>query len=92
LIGAESESFDGDLTNNSGEKDIWIVKVDNNFNIVWQKSYGGSYNESLKDLLIIDDKNFIICGTTSSNDYKITGLHDKAGKSSDIWVLQTTIH
>lgn len=91
LIGAESESFDGDLTNNSGEKDIWIVKIDNDFNVVWQKAYGGSYNESLNDILIIDDTNFIICGSTSSNDFSITGLHDKAGKSNDIWVLQTTI-
>jgi len=91
LIGAESESMDGDLTNNAGGKDIWVVKVDNNFTIVWQKTFGGSYHETLNDLLIIDDNNFIICGSTSSNDYSITGLHDKAGKSSDIWILQTTI-
>lgn len=91
LIGADSESLDGDLTNNSGDKDIWLAKVDKNFELVWQKSFGGSYVESLKDIMIIDEKTFIIFATTSSNDYSITGLHDKAGKSSDIWILKTTI-
>lgn len=91
LVGSESESLDGDLTTNAGEKDIWIIKLDKDFNIIWKKSYGGSYNELLTDIIVIDNNNFIICGSTSSNDYSITGLHDKAGKSSDIWLLKTTI-
>ena len=91
LIGAESESLDGDVTSNYGDKDIWLIKLDADFNIIWQQSYGGSYNECLTDLIIIDNKNVIICGTTASNDYKITGLHDKAGKSNDLWILKTSI-
>lgn len=91
IIGAESESLDGDLNLNHGSKDFWLIKVDKDFNVIWQQTYGGSYNETLTDIFIIDDTNIIICGTTSSNDYSITGLHDKAGKSNDIWLLQTTI-
>lgn len=88
IIGGEAESSDGDLTLNAGQKDIWLIKTDKDFNIIWQESYGGSYTEILQDLFIINDSEFVICGSTSSNDYSITGLHDKAGESSDIWVLK----
>ena len=91
IIAGESESFDGNLKSNSGNKDIWLAKTNSNFEILWQQNYGGSYDEKIVDLHIIDANNFIIFGTTSSNDYGITGLHDKEGKSSDIWVLKTQI-
>ncbi len=92
IIACESESNDGDISNNSGKKDIWIAKLNANFEVLWQKNYGGSYTETITDIHIIDSKNFIIFGTTSSNDYGITGLHDKAGISSDIWILKTQIN
>ena len=91
LVAGESESNDNDLTDNAGDKDIWLLKLDKNLDKVWQKSYGGSYAEILTDIIVIDEQNFIICGTTSSNDYGIDGLHDKVGNGTDIWILKTEI-
>ncbi len=89
LIGAESESSDADLSINAGGKDVWLLMLDRNLNLKWQKSYGGSYTECLTDVKVLDNDNFIIWATTSSNDYSIDGLHDKEGKSADIWILKT---
>lgn len=91
LIGGESESSDADINNNAGDKDIWVIKLDKDLNITWQKTFGGSYSESLTDILVKSDTEFILTGTTASDDYSITGLHDKAGKSSDIWILNINI-
>ena len=41
-----SSSTDGDVSQNHGSLDYWIVKLDYAGNIQWQKSYGGS-NEDL---------------------------------------------
>lgn len=91
LIGGTSESKDKDLNNNAGLKDIWLVVLDAQLNIQWQKSFGGSYNDIIENIIPLSNSTITIVGTTSSNDYQISGLHDKAGKSNDIWLLNTTI-
>ena len=35
-------SVNGDVTNNHGDFDAWIVKISFHGNIIWQKTYGGS--------------------------------------------------
>lgn len=89
LIGATSKSYDGDVGNNCGEKDVWLLRLDKNFNIVSSNTYGGSYDENIIDMQVIDNNNVIIFGTTSSDDYSISGLHDKIGESNDIWIFKT---
>lgn len=91
LIGAESKSYDGDVNNNNGEKDVWLLKLDRNFNIISSNVYGGSYDETITDIQVISNNKAIIYGTTSSDDYGISGLHDKEGESNDIWILKTDI-
>lgn len=91
LIGGNSSSEDQDLNINAGMLDIWIAFLDKDLNLKWQQSYGGTYNEIIEKILIHEDNSISIIGTSASNDYKISGLHDKAGESSDIWILNTTI-
>ncbi|MDR0664039.1 MAG: hypothetical protein LBF86_00745, partial [Helicobacteraceae bacterium] len=45
IIAGESHSNDGDVTNHrgsTGNPDYWIVKLNANGSIAWQKSLGGS--------------------------------------------------
>ena len=37
---ASSYSMDGDLTLNHGNRDLWVVSLDNNGNIQWERNYG----------------------------------------------------
>ena len=40
-------SGDGDVSGNNGGSDTWILKVDANGNLVWQKNYGDSADEGV---------------------------------------------
>lgn len=49
-----------------GEFDIWLVKTDTNFVIIWEHSYGGSLNDFGRDLYIKDNRIYI-CADSYSN-------------------------
>lgn len=91
LIAAESESSDKDLVQNCGSKDIWVTYINKDLEIIWSQSFGGSYLEQVNDIIISSDNTIILCGTTASNDYSITGLHGQEDKNNDIWIIKTTI-
>ena len=42
IVGGKSSSADGDVTENNGEADFWIIKLNSNGVMQWQKSFGGS--------------------------------------------------
>ncbi|MDO5656569.1 MAG: T9SS type A sorting domain-containing protein [Flavobacteriaceae bacterium] len=67
LIGGFTSSNNGDITQNKGGSDIWIIKTDSNGNLIWQKTYGGSNNESVFDILETDTGFVIGCNTRSKN-------------------------
>lgn len=87
IIVADAESVDGDLTSNNGLADVWILKLDEFGEIVWQHSYGGSHNDTPKSIITTDDTGYIVMGTSQSNDGDIIGHHGAAG-NLDIWVAK----
>ena len=68
LISGSSRSADGDLSSNNGQNDAWILKIDNNANIGWQKTVGGSNIDFAYDAVELTNKNIIAVGESSSND------------------------
>ncbi|MDP2687344.1 MAG: T9SS type A sorting domain-containing protein [Aequorivita sp.] len=70
LIGGTSSSnISGDRTvsNNSG-RDAWILKLDGNGNILWQRGHDFFENFSLTSLKLTNDGGYIIGGTSGIND------------------------
>jgi len=45
IVAGYSASNDGDVSGNHGDTDYWIVKLDNDGNLQWQRSLGGSGEE-----------------------------------------------
>jgi uncharacterized repeat protein (TIGR01451 family) len=78
----------GNITNYKGDGDIWVVKLNSSGVLQWQKTLGGSSDESPVRLRITNDNNLLILSTSSSNDGDVTGNHG----SSDLWLtkLNTT--
>lgn len=48
--------------------DVHVIKLDSNYDVVWDKSYGGSKAETSFSLLELSDGSFIIGGRTESVD------------------------
>ena len=43
IVAGGSKSNDGDVTGNNGSFDYWLVKLDVNGIIEWEKNYGGGW-------------------------------------------------
>jgi len=84
IIAGYSYSNDGDVTGNHGGSDYWVVKLDSNRHLLWQKSYGGSGDDYANSVAPTEDGGFIIAGYSYSNDGDVTGNHGDA----DYWLVK----
>ena len=84
VMAGASESEDFDITNTRGSYDFWVIKNDENGNLVWQSSFGGSGIEISQDIANTDDGGYVITGNTFSNDIDVS---DNKGES-DIWLIK----
>ncbi|HUM66245.1 MAG TPA: hypothetical protein PLV32_10380, partial [Chitinophagaceae bacterium] len=85
LIAASSSSNDGQITGNHGTggyTDGVLMKVSANGSLLWSKCFGGSKNEELFDIEIIDGRIFL-AGFTNSVDGDIP----PSQKNYDAWLL-----
>ncbi len=74
ICGGTSESTDYDHTAPiKGTEDYWVLRLDSEGNILWNKCYGGADVEELFDIQVDPDDNFILAGfTTTSEDGDVT--------------------
>jgi hypothetical protein len=50
----------------NGEWDAWLVKIDENGNEIWNRTYGGSNTDEARCVAATEDGGFIIAGATMS--------------------------
>jgi len=84
IIGGFSRSNDGDITNNHGNYDMWVVKTDKDGNLTWQKSLGGSNGDFGYSIQQTPDNGYVVNGGTDSNNGDVTGNHG----NEDFWVVK----
>ncbi len=84
LMVGGSNSRDGDLPHNAGDYDVWIVKMDAEGTILWNKTYGGSKFEAAYSVTNCIDGGYIVSCGTYSNDGQVIGNHG----DEDIWLLK----
>ena len=70
-----TKSIDGDISRNHGGTDVWVVKLDPNGTIEWEKCLGGSYDDSGRSIILTLDGGYIFAGITRSNDGDVFGNH-----------------
>ncbi|MBP6389320.1 MAG: T9SS type A sorting domain-containing protein [Flavobacteriales bacterium] len=75
LILGTSISSDGDLTENHGNWDVWLMRVDASGSIIWNRSYGGSLPDSPSDMIPYQG-NYLIAGSTTSSDGDVSVCYD----------------
>ena len=84
LLVGETSSTDKDVGNQNGGADIWVLKIDTDGNIVWQKTFGGTHFDVGKSIKSTEDGGFLIAGNTRSLDKDIT---ENKG-NNDVWALK----
>jgi len=72
IVVGQTDSF------GAGSYDAWVLKLDSNGNVTWQKTYGGSGSEDAHSIKQPADGGYMVAGATDSFG---------AG-SSDAWVLK----
>jgi len=96
LLTSFTTSNDGDITGyhgipgdiNSG--DIWIVKIDKNGNLLWQKCFGGSGFENAWSIEKTENNGFLILGSTNSYNGDVNTIHCQQSPycNSDVWIVK----
>ncbi|MCE3295692.1 MAG: hypothetical protein K0R65_1406 [Crocinitomicaceae bacterium] len=84
IICGFSFSSDGDVSQALGHSDNWVVKLDPNGNIVWDRSFGGSSGDSGKCLNKTLDGNYIMASWSQSYDGDVS----TDMSSGDIWITK----
>jgi hypothetical protein len=80
-----TQSNDGDVSVNHGDKDAWVVKLSNTGALEWEKTLGGSGWEEAWSIRQTKDDGYILAGRSNSNNGDVSGNH--AG-SLDFWVVK----
>ncbi len=84
ILAGSTQSNDGDVSGNHGDIDGWIVKLNNNGAIEWQKAFGGSGWDEAWSVRQTTDGGYIVAGRSSSIDGDVTANHG----ALDFWVVK----
>ena len=71
LISAHTRSYDGDVSNSLGQFDFWLLNVDKNGALIWEKSFGGSEEDFSSKVIELSTGEIVLLGESSSYDNDI---------------------
>jgi hypothetical protein len=84
VVAGSTISTDGDISMSHGGSDVWVIKIDNNGALLWEKTYGGSGFDAAEGIEPTVDGGYIISGNSKSMDQD---LSFNAGEN-DMWLLK----
>jgi len=87
VVAGSSNSNDGDVSIHHGDAafaDYWVVKLDAEGNIQWQRSLGGTGDDNASSVIQTSDGGYVVAGTSSSTDGDVTGNHG----GDDCWIVK----
>ena len=85
IVAGVTESNDGDVIGKHDDGDFWIINLNSEGNINWQKCLGGHGLEEVRSIQQTLDGGYIVAGYTYSNDGDVSGNHSI---NSDFWIVK----
>ncbi len=79
-----SSSNDGNISNNHGNYDGWLLKLNNSGTLLWQKSLGGSNQDELECIKLADDGGIVGFGRSISSNGDIPNNYGY----DDYWLVK----
>lgn len=84
IVAGQSNSADGDLTENNGMTDLLVFKINETGTLLWQTAWGGSDADYGRKLIETSDGNIVVVGYSASNNGDLT---ENKG-AEDGWILK----
>ena len=85
VVAAMTSSTDSDITYNHGQYDVWILKVDKNGKLLWQKTYGSSGFDRPNSIAYSpEDSGYVIAAEPGDSDGDVTKLYG----NEDAWIFK----
>lgn len=91
IYGNSNSPVSGTKTSsNYGLSDIWLIMLDADGNEVWQKTYGGTFDDRVSDLILLSTGELLLLGASESSN---TGNKTSVSYgSSDVWLLKLDLN
>ncbi|MFH2143948.1 MAG: T9SS type A sorting domain-containing protein [Bacteroidota bacterium] len=84
VVAGYTNSTDGDISNHYNSDDYWIVKLDNNGQLLWNVCLGGNYSDQCTNILETYDNYLLASGFTVSTSEWIDPQHG----NGDVWAVK----
>lgn len=84
IIAGYTLSNNGDVNQNNGDSDAWVIKLSSSGLVQWKKTYGGPQTESAHSIQQTTDGGYIFTGQCGANGGNVSGAHGVA----DAWVVK----
>lgn len=92
IIGGHTNSDDGDVSGNHasfGTKDIWLICISPDLQLIWQQCIGGDENEEGHDIIDLGSGKYMLLGYTTTIDNS-GNVNCYNHGSADVWLLSLT--
>jgi gliding motility-associated-like protein len=66
IVAGVAGSNNGDVQDNNGGDDIWIVKLSQQGDVIWKTTFGGTWSDWVEYVYPTTDGGFVITGSTTS--------------------------
>ncbi|MBC7778410.1 MAG: T9SS type A sorting domain-containing protein [Phycisphaerae bacterium] len=84
VVMGSADSKDGDVPENHGNNDYWVVKLNNLGEMEWQKALGGSGTDDGRLVIQTSDGGYLVGGTDGSSDGQVVGGY----LYTDFWIVK----
>ncbi|MCE2613712.1 hypothetical protein LVD13_12075 [Flavobacteriaceae bacterium D16] len=87
LITGHTFSTDQDIASHNGEADSWLIHVNDQGDLIWENTYGGSLFDAAQSVANISDNQILIAGNAKSD---ALGEIPNSGEN-DMWIAKTDL-
>ena len=84
VIVGDTRSSDQDVSQNNGAADIWLIKISENGDILWEQTVGGTNFDVPRSIKATSDGGFLIGGSSRSSD----GVVSSNQGQNDAWIVK----
>jgi hypothetical protein len=85
---AQTESYSGDVSLNRGVYDMWLIRLNGDGDLLWEKTYGSSEADGSLSFSVTSDNGFIILGASQGSDYDVPFHYGSSSFSHDWFALK----